>query len=157
MKSKLKKEMVSLKVEIKIDKKVSETTVVIIANELTNEVIELQETLLNTKPNIISGFSDYKLEIIKEENIVRIFADQGKVYIVTKDKEFTSKLTLNELENRLNKSYFLRISRGDIINLNKVKSFDLSFVGTIYVEMLNGDVLYVSRRKLKDVKNYLGI
>jgi DNA-binding LytR/AlgR family response regulator len=149
--------MVSLKVEIKIDKKVSETTVVIIANELTNEVIELQETLLNTKPNIISGFSDYKLEIIKEENIVRIFADQGKVYIVTKDKEFTSKLTLNELENRLNKSYFLRISRGDIINLNKVKSFDLSFVGTIYVEMLNGDVLYVSRRKLKDVKNYLGI
>lgn len=157
MKSKLKKEMVSLKVEIKIDKKVSETTVVIIANELTNEVIELQETLLNTKPNIISGFSDYKLEIIKEENIVRIFADQGKVYIVTKDKEFTSKLTLNELENRLNKSYFLRISRGDIINLNKVKSFDLSFVGTIYVEMLNGDILYVSRRKLKDVKNYLGI
>ncbi|NMA05966.1 MAG: LytTR family transcriptional regulator [Acholeplasmataceae bacterium] len=146
-----------MKVEIKIDKKVSETTVVIIANELTNEVIELQETLLNTKPNIISGFSDYKLEIIKEENIVRIFADQGKVYIVTKDKEFTSKLTLNELENRLNKSYFLRISRGDIINLNKVKSFDLSFVGTIYVEMLNGDVLYVSRRKLKDVKNYLGI
>ncbi len=146
-----------MKVEIKIDKKVSETTVVIIANELTNEVIELQETLLNTKPNIISGFSDYKLEIIKEENIVRIFADQGKVYIVTKDKEFTSKLTLNELENRLNKSYFLRISRGDIINLNKVKSFDLSFVGTIYVEMLNGDVLYVSRRKLKDVKNDLGI
>ena len=146
-----------MKVEIKIDKKVSETTVVIIANELTNEVIELQETLLNTKPNIISGFSDYKLEIIKEENIVHIFADQGKVYIVTKDKEFTSKLTLNELENRLNKSYFLRISRGDIINLNKVKSFDLSFVGTIYVEMLNGDVLYVSRRKLKDVKNYLGI
>ncbi len=64
---------------------------------------------------------------------------------------------MGELEEKLDKQSFLRISRSDIINLKHVKNFDLSFTGTISVHLVNGDTVYVSRRKLKDVKNYLGM
>lgn len=146
-----------VKVDIKIDKDVLETTVIIVTNEIDDEVLKLQENIINLKPNLLSGFNGNRFEIIKEENIIRLYTSEGRVYIVTKDKEYVTRQTLQELENELNKNYFIRISRFDIINLDKIKSFDLSFVGTISVEMVNGDVLYVSRRKLKEVKSYLGI
>jgi len=146
-----------VKVDIKIDKDVLETTVIIVTNEIDDEVLKLQENIINLKPNLLSGFNGNRFEIIKEENIIRLYTSEGRVYIVTKDKEYVTRQTLQELENELNKNYFIRISRFDIINLDKIKSFDLSFVGTISVEMVNEDVLYVSRRKLKEVKSYLGI
>ncbi|MGI6770947.1 MAG: LytTR family DNA-binding domain-containing protein [Acholeplasmataceae bacterium] len=146
-----------VKVDIKIDKDVLETTIIIVTNEIDDEVLKLQEDIINLKPNLLSGFNGNRFEIIKEENIIRLYTSEGRVYIVTKDKEYVTRQTLQELENELNKNYFIRISRFDIINLDKIKSFDLSFVGTISVEMINGDVLYVSRRKLKEVKSYLGI
>ncbi|MGI6781942.1 MAG: LytTR family DNA-binding domain-containing protein [Acholeplasmataceae bacterium] len=146
-----------MKVDIKVDHGALEINVIIVTNEINDEVLRLQENIINLEPNLISGFNGYKLEILKEENIIRCYASDGKVYVVTKDKEYLVKRTLSELEDSLNKNYFVRISRSDIINLNKVDHFDLSFVGTIYVEMKNGDVLYVSRRKLKDVKIYLGL
>jgi DNA-binding LytR/AlgR family response regulator len=146
-----------VKVDIKIDEDVLETTIIIVTNEIDDEVLKLQESIINLKPNLLSGFNGNRFEIIKEENIIRLYTSEGRVYIVTKDKEYVTRQTLQELENELNKNYFIRISRFDIINLDKIKSFDLSFVGTISVEMVNGDVLYVSRRKLKEVKSYLGI
>ena len=51
----------------------------------------------------------------------------------------------------------MRISRFDIINLDYVKKLDLSFTGTIAVEMKNGDVVYVSRRNLRGFKEALGL
>ena len=146
-----------VKVDIKIDEDVLETTIIIVTNEIDDEVLKLQESIINLKPNLLSGFNGNRFEIIKEENIIRLYTSEGRVYIVTNDKEYVTRQTLQELENELNKNYFIRISRFDIINLDKIKSFDLSFVGTISVEMVNGDVLYVSRRKLKEVKSYLGI
>ena len=44
-----------------------------------------------------------------------------------------------------------------IINLRKVKGFDLSFAGTICVTLSNGTVTYVSRRFVAKIKQLLGI
>ena len=62
-----------------------------------------------------------------------------------------------ELEDRLDKNSFVRISNSEIINLKKVKGFDLSFTGTICVKMKNGRVTYVSRRYVSKIKQVLGI
>ena len=67
------------------------------------------------------------------------------------------RLRLYEVEQRLERVSFVRISNSDIINLKKVKRFDLSFAGTICVTLLNGTVTYVSRRFVTKIKKILGI
>lgn len=45
----------------------------------------------------------------------------------------------------------------EIINLKKVRGFDLSFTGTICVSLSNGTVTYVSRRYVAKIKQLLGL
>ena len=66
------------------------------------------------------------------------------------------RLRLYELEEMLGK-HFARISNSDIVNLKKVKEFNLSIVGTICVKLSNGTVTYVSRRFVSKIKQILGI
>ena len=61
------------------------------------------------------------------------------------------------MENILDKTKFVRISKSEIINLKAVKNFDLSFTGTISVEMKNGKISYVSRRFVAKIKKILGV
>ena len=67
------------------------------------------------------------------------------------------RLRLYEAEERLDNSKFVRISNSEIVNLKKVKSLDLSFVGTICMELSNGTVSYVSRRYVSKIKKVLGL
>ncbi|MEG0366555.1 MAG: LytTR family DNA-binding domain-containing protein, partial [Coprobacillus sp.] len=67
------------------------------------------------------------------------------------------KLRLYELEQRLSQSKFVRISHSEIINLNEVINFDLSFTGTIQVKLSNNNMTYVSRRYVSRIKKILGI
>ena len=76
----------------------------------------------------------------------KIYAGNGKVFAATNNGEYILRLRLYEIEERLNPSQFVRISNSEIINLKKVKNFDLSFTGTICVELMNGTTTYVSRR-----------
>lgn len=57
----------------------------------------------------------------------------------------------------MDNSKFVRISNSEIVNLKKVKSLDLSFVGTICMELSNGTVSYVSRRYVSKIKKVLGL
>ena len=70
---------------------------------------------------------------------------------------FFSDYGFYEAEQRLAKCSFVRISNSDIVNLKKVKGFDLSFVGTICVSLSNGTVTYVSRRYVAKIKQLLGL
>ena len=92
-----------------------------------------------------------------QSQIYRIGASEGKVYAVTDEGEYQLRLRLYELENRLDKGSFVRISNSEIINLKRVKGFDLSLAGTICVRLTNGMVTYVSRRYVARIKQVLGI
>ena len=77
--------------------------------------------------------------------------------IIKRHGEYALRLRLYEAEQRLDSKTFVRISNSDIINLRKVKSFDLSFVGTICITLSNGTVTYVSRRSVAKIKQLLGM
>ena len=76
---------------------------------------------------------------------------------VTEKGGFTLRLRLYELEERLDKKRFVRISNSEIVNLGKVRGFDLSFSGTIRVSLTNGTSTYVSRRYVSKIKTTLGL
>ena len=146
-----------MEIEIVIDQSQIEPKIIIKTSKLTQEVENIMNIISQHNPSIISGIKDEKLEIIDENAIIAVFAQDGKVYADTKNGIYELKLRLYELENILDKTRFVRISKSEIINLKAVKNFDLSFTGTISVEMKNGKISYVSRRFVSKIKKILGV
>ena len=64
---------------------------------------------------------------------------------------------LYELEGKLDRHTFVRISHSEIVNLKKVTALDLSLTGTIKMTLVGDVVCYVSRRYVKKIKEALGL
>ncbi|MDE7325008.1 MAG: LytTR family transcriptional regulator, partial [Lachnospiraceae bacterium] len=122
-----------MQVEIKIDGSCTEPKIIIFTAAITEEVSYLMLKLTENNPPIISGSKNGKVEVLAQEDLLKIYAGNGKVIAVTDHGEYILRLRLYEVAERLNPSQFVRISNSEIINLKKVKNFDLSFTGTIYV------------------------
>ena len=146
-----------MKVEIKIDDSYIEPKILILTAAMTEDVNLILNKLSENTPQIISGCKNEKIEVIEQEDLIRIYAGSGKVFAVTEKGEYTVRFRLYEIEKRLNHNQFVRISNSEIINLKKVNNFDLSFTGTIRVELTNGTAAYVSRRYVSKIKKILGI
>lgn len=146
-----------MQVEIKIDPSFTEPKIIVLTSSMTEDVSNLVKKLSENVPDFISGSRNEKMEVLEQADLIRVYANAGKVFAVTPKGEYLLRLRLYELEERLNPDRFVRISNSEIINLKKVKSFDLSITGTICVQLTNGTVTYVSRRYVSKLKKILGI
>ena len=146
-----------VQVEVKLDTAATEPKVIILTNRMTEEVHSIVQMLSETEPKLIAGFREETVTVLDEKDILKIYAANGKVYAVLPSGEYTLRLRLYEIEERLKPQHFVRISNSEIINLKKVKSFDLSFTGTICVVLSDGSKTYASRRYVAKLKEVLGI
>ena len=146
-----------MQVEVKFDKSAAEPRVIILTDRMTDEVHSIVRMLSETEPKLIAGFREDTVTVLDEKDILRIYAASGKVYAVLPSGEYTLRLRLYEIEERLKAQHFVRISNSEIINLKKVKSFDLSVTGTICVVISDGSKTYASRRYVAKLKEVLGI
>ena len=153
----LKKGGYILEIEISVDKNYVIPKIIIKTSSMNEEVQKIVSMLSKDEIKVISGMKDDKVEILDENNISRVYAQNGMVYASTQNGVYVLKLRLYEIEEILNNKKFVRISKSEIINLGEVKNFDFSFVGTISVQMKNNDVCYVSRRFVSKIKKILGI
>ena len=148
-----------MKLNVEIDTNIEEPAALITTPRITEEVTRVVDFIskLDDITTVISGIRDDKVELLEQESIFRIYAEEGKVLASTESGLYQIRLRLYELEERLDDSKFVRISNSEIVNLKKVKSLDLSFVGTICMELSNGEVSYVSRRYVSKIKKKLGL
>jgi len=146
-----------LQIEIKIDDTCKEPRIIVLTDRISEEINAIVRRLSEEEPSLIAGFREEYLELIEPSDIIRAYAASGKVSAVTENGEYILRLRLYELEEKLDRSRFIRISNSEIVNLRKARSFDLSIAGTICVSLSNGDVSYVSRRYVSKIKQVLGI
>lgn len=146
-----------MQVEIKIDSSCTEPRLIILTAYMTEEVLSLAKKLSEHVPQILTGIRNDKVEVLEQSSLIRVYANGGKVFAATDQGEYVLRLRLYELEERLDGQKFVRISNSEIINLGKVKNFDLSFTGTICVKLADGAVTYVSRRYVSKIKKILGV
>lgn len=148
-----------MKLNVEIDTNIEEPAALITTPRMTEEVTRVVDFIskLDDITTVVSGIRDDKVELLEQESIFRIYAEEGKVLARTESGLYQVRLRLYELEERLDDSKFVRISNSEIVNLKKVKSLDLSFVGTICMELSNGEVSYVSRRYVSKIKKKLGL
>lgn len=146
-----------MQVEIKIDDSCTEPRILILTNSITEEINNLVKKLSANVPQIIFGNKDEKIELLEPSALIRVYANAGKVFAVTNTGEYTLRLRLYEIEERLDPHSFVRISHSEIINLKQVKNFDLNFTGTIRVRLSDETTTYVSRRYVSKIKKILGM
>lgn len=146
-----------MQLEIRIDAQCKEPRVIVVADQMTDELRGIIKRLSDEPAQVIAGFREDTVTLLEPSDIYRIFAVSGKVLAETEHGAYALRLRLYEMEQRLAQQSFVRISNSDIINLKKVKSFDLSLAGTIRITLSNGTVTYVSRRSVSRIKQLLGI
>ena len=146
-----------MKLEIKLDPACTEPLVTVQTDKMTQEVERIVRRLKQQTPKLLTGSRGGVLEILEPEMVYRIYASGGKVSAVTENGEYVLRQRLYELEECLDGSCFVRISNAEIINLKKVRGFDLSITGTIRVTLTDGSATYVSRRYVGKIKQVLGV
>lgn len=146
-----------MQVEIRIDESCREPKVVILTDRVTDEVSGIIKRLSEDMPRMLVGFREESAQILEQVSIIHAYAQSGRSCVVTDEGEYNVRLRFYELEERLDKGSFVRISNSEIINLRRVKGFDLSFAGTICVTLDNGTTTYVSRRYVAKIKQVLGL
>lgn len=146
-----------MKIEVKIDPSCHEPEVLILTSTMSDEVRRITEKLAEISPEVFSGIRGGKVEILDPDELIRVYAGGGKVFAVTGQGEYLLRFRLYEVEARLDPARFVRISNSEIVNLKKIRHFDLSFTGTIGVTFSDGSSTYVSRRYVPKIKKLLGM
>lgn len=146
-----------MEIEISIDANYKIPKFIIKTARVTDEINEVVNKLSEDTPRVITGFQEDCVEILEPDQIYRFYSCQGKVFAVTEKGEYTVRTRLYEIEEQMCLPKFVRVSNSEIINLKKIKNFDLSLSGTICVKFLDGSTTYVSRRYVAKIKKVLGI
>lgn len=144
-------------IEVKLDPQYTVPKVIVLTDRLTEEINELVARLSEEAPRLVAGFQGDILRLIEPKELLRVYSGDKKVIAVTADGEFTLRQRLYEMEERLAGTKLVRISNSEIINMAKVRSFDLSIAGTICATLSDGTTAYVSRRYVTKIKKILGI
>lgn len=144
-----------MKVEIRIDPACGEPAVTITAPAMTEEVRALAARLEGGAALI--GWAEGRAVPLAEDDLLRCYGEEKGVRAQTIGGVYDLKERLYELEARLDRHAFVRISHSEIVNLRKITALDLSLTGTIRITLTGGTVCWASRRYVKKIKEALGL
>lgn len=97
------------------------------------------------------------IHILDINDVYYIEAEDKLLYAHTSDKKYRVEGTLDQLENRLSDGRFIRSHRSYLVNVKHISELIPWFSGTYEIKLKNGAQLSVSRRRVKEVKQQLGV
>ena len=146
-----------IEVDTNISKEHKNIKISITAPELNEEVQNILNNLTTIcdNKNVIVATKNNEIFLLKTNDILYFFSDDKYNYAKTEEGIFKIKEKLYEIEEKYSRVKFIRISSAYIININTVKSFDVSQIGSIVAKMEDGNNILVSKRRIKEVKQFL--
>ena len=107
-----------------------------------------KETYRESYLSVYDGKEKYQMSCI---HIFYIESENDKVFVYTLNRKFQCKKKLYELENEL-PDYFSRVSKSAILNLRKVEHYTPQLNGVIKAVLNNQQVVYISRKYLREIR-----
>ena len=132
-----------------------EEEVIVYAKE-KNSLVKSIEELVNGADNYFTVQNERGIKRITEKEAYCFYIEDKKVYVLTEKEKLLLKMRLYSIEEKLSED-FIKINQSTVINIKKIQRFDVSVTGTLKVIMKNGYTDYVSRRRIKNVKERLGL
>jgi len=145
-----------MQIKLIIDEKYTETEVHIYANAYSEQVEQLMKYLKATSTDVIDGYLQQEIHMLKVVDIYFVYAEGAKVYFQTDEREYESKRKLYELEELFEKE-FVRVNKSTLVNVSKITSMKMERTGIMQLVMDNETTAHASRVYLKGLKKRLGI
>lgn len=145
-----------MKIVINLDDKKEETEIVINAKELTAEIENMIATLrmLNQQLLVTKDGENHLLDV---ERISYVESLERKTFVYTPDAVYESKLKLYEMEERLCRGSFFRVSKSCLVNIRMIQSLRNDVERRLRLTLKNGEQLMVSRQYADEIKKRLGV
>ena len=145
-----------MKIDVTLDPALEELLVKVLSPGETEELRALLARL--EEPERLTGFRGGEAVPLDPGELLRFYGEDKEVRAQTLGGDvYTVRLRLYELEERLPRREFVRVSHSEIVNWKRVTALDLGLSGTIRVTLEGGVVTYVSRRYVKKIKEVLRI
>ena len=98
-----------------------------------------------------------RIYMVAPKDIYCVWVEEKTLSINTKDQTYQMPGSLNQMEQKLPKSIFIKTHRSYLINRKKVQEIQPWFNHTLQVILTNGQKVPVSRSYLKEFKEIFGI
>lgn len=146
-----------MKVHIDLDPSHEELEIIIRTKEVTEEVQYILKILEGRPIKQIVGIADQQFYLLEFKEIYWFYSEGRKVFAQTTKGNIEVKYRLYELETSLQREGFVRFSKSILANIKHVKSFEMSFSGSMCAHFSNGMKEYVSRKYVPLIKEALNI
>ena len=147
-----------MKVEIRIVPEREAPGLILEVPALTPRLEALAQRLSALDDGTLPGFQGERAFLLETAALTCLYAQDKGVFARREDGEvFALRFRLYELEERLDRHTFVRISHSEMVNLKKIAALDLKLSGTIKMTLTDGTACYASRRYVKKIKEALGL
>ena len=134
----------------------SGTAVEIHCREVTSETERLERYIrrFDERLQATSEGNTYNVQI---DEILYIESVDKKTFLYTTGHVLQTEKRLYELEELLDEKTFFRASKSVIVNLNKITKLKPEVTRNILATLTNGEVIVISRRNVKALKELIGV
>lgn len=132
-----------------------EEIVIIRAPEYNDRIRNIEKFLASDEAGELVGYVGESIIPLDVSEVSAFISEGGAVYAIRCGKRLLIKERLYALEERLG-TRFVRINQSCIANITKIARFDASLSGSLAVVFKDGYRDYISRRRLKSVKERIG-
>lgn len=147
-----------VKVLIKVDASCQTPEVVIRAAQETELVRRLAAAVARCAKSDaprIAVFDGNSTVLLDQGDVLRVYTAPRKLMVCSDRGTYEARCSLKEMEKNLDPDVFVRISRFELINMERVSGFDVSLSGTIQVSLDDGSATFVARRYVSAVEQRL--
>ena len=135
-----------------------EDEIIVKVRDLSDETLSLIKQLKDGKnADTVAGYTGDSIVMLKTGDILYFDAVDNRVFAYTKDKCYEVKKKLFEIEEELQNTSFIRISKSAIVNIKQIKRLVPEFNGRFEACLKNDESIIISRGYVPGLKQKLGL
>ena len=130
--------------------------VMIKCRELDDEVMRLK-CHIELFDQRLQAKKENELYFVNSSDVLYFESVDNRTFLYSEDAVMEVRQRLYELEMILSEKDFIRISKSQIVNINKIRALRPELNRTLLATMRNGEQLSVSRKYVKAIRNLLSV
>jgi len=120
---------------------------------LRNVLLELRQGA----PARLAGRKNKRIVLLPQRSVLWAGVEDRLVFLHTANERYLTDRTIGELEEMLKNCGFVRVNRGDVVNLEHIRELAPWTSGTLRLTLTNGAELSVSRDRVRQLKQLVGL